>query len=109
MSGRYVLRPKALQDLDAQAEYLATKASSAIGHRFLFAAHQTFTLLASEPGIGWLSKLEHPHLSQMRIFRVSGFKRILVLYLPCDGGIEILRVVHSSRNLEAFLSREGFD
>jgi len=43
----------------------------------------------------------------MRVFRVSGFEKILVLYLPRTEGIEILRVVHGSRNLRALLAREG--
>ena len=71
MIGRYFVRPKADQDLDQQAEYLATHASPEVGHRFLLAAHETFALLASEPGMGWRSRLKHPDLSQMRVFRVT--------------------------------------
>jgi hypothetical protein len=48
-------------------------------------------------------------LSQMRIFRVSRFERTLILYLPNADGIEVLRVVHGSRNLQALLSREGIE
>ena len=51
MIGRYFVRLKADQDLDEQAEYLATHANPEIGHRFLMAAHETFALLASEPGM----------------------------------------------------------
>jgi plasmid stabilization system protein ParE len=79
---RYLVRPKADQDLEQQAEYLATYASPKIAHRFLVAAHETFAFLASEPGMGWRSKLRNPDLSQMRVFRVTGFEKILVLYLP---------------------------
>ncbi len=109
MIGRYFVRPKADQDLDEQAEYLATHANPEIGHRFLMAAHEMFALLASEPGMGWRFKLKHPHLSQMRVFRVPGFEKILLLYLPHAEGIDILRVVHGSRNLQVLLAREGID
>jgi toxin ParE1/3/4 len=109
VSGRYFLRPKADRDVDDQAEYLATHASPEVGHRFLMAAHETFALLANEPGMGWRSKLTHPQLSRMRVFRVSGFEKVLVLYLPYAEGIEILRVIHGSRNLHALISREGID
>lgn len=37
MSARYFIRPKADQDLDDQAYYLAHKATAALGHRFLVA------------------------------------------------------------------------
>ena len=106
MSGRYFIRPKADKDLDEQAFYLAQKTSPETGHRFLVAAHETFTLLATQPGIGWHSRLKHPDLIALRVFRVSGFERMLVFYIPVSGGIEILRVIHGSRNLLSILTRE---
>lgn len=109
MGNRYLLRPKADRDLDDQADYLADVASPEVAHRFLVAAHETFALLANQPRMGWRSKLRHPQLSQMRIFRVSRFERTLILYLPNADGIEVLRVVHGSRNLQALLSREGIE
>jgi len=42
----------------------------------------------------------------MRVFRISGFEKMLVLYLPRSSGVEIVRVIHGSRDLEAFLLRE---
>lgn len=107
MSPRYVVRPKADQDLDDQAYYLATEAGSEVGHRFLLAAHETFGLLATQPQIGWHPRLKHAALASLRVFRVSGFEKMLLLYLPRLDGVEILRVVHGSRNLQALLRREG--
>jgi len=109
VSARYVVRPKADQDLEDQAYYLATVASPAIGHRFLVAAHETFALLATQPEMGWHSRLKHPGIASLRVFRVSGFEKILTLYRPRPDGVEILRVVHGSRNLRALLRREGLD
>ncbi|MEX2261961.1 MAG: type II toxin-antitoxin system RelE/ParE family toxin [Bryobacteraceae bacterium] len=109
MNGRYVVRPKADQDLEDQAYYLATEVSPETGHRFLVAAHETFALLATQPNIGWHSRLKHRSLSSLRVFRVSGFERILVLYRPQPDGIEILRVVHGSRNFPVLLRREGLE
>lgn len=106
MSAQYVLRPKADQDLDQQAYHLATQASPETGHRFLVAAHETFALLASRPHIGWHLRLPHSRLTLLRAFRISGFEKMLVLYLPSASGVEVLRVVHGSRDLEAFLRRE---
>ena len=105
----YVIRPKADRDLDDQAFYLATEASPEVGHRFLLAAHETFTLLAANPRMGWHARLKHPQLTEMRVFRVSGFEKILVFYQPRKNGVEILRVVHASRNIQALLRREGVE
>ncbi len=46
-------------------------------------------------------------MESLRVFRVSAFERTLVLYLPRPDGVEILRVVHGSRNLEAIFRTEG--
>jgi toxin ParE1/3/4 len=95
--------------LDDQAYYLATKANPAVGHRFLVAAHDTFALLATQPEMGWRSRLDRTELKSLRVFRVSGFGRMLILYRPQQAGVEILRVVHSSRNLNLLLRREGLE
>ena len=105
--GRYVIRPKA--DLDDQAYYYATVASPAVGHGFLVAAHDTFAPVATQPDMGWHSHVRHSALKSLRVFRVEGFESILVLHLPLLDGVEILRVVHGSRDLQALLRREGLD
>ena len=108
MSGRYLLSPKADRDLDDQAFYLAAEASVEVGHRFLVSAHETFALLATQPEMGWRLHLQHPDLIQLRVFPISHFENILLLYLPRNDGVDILRVVHGSRDLRTLLLREGF-
>jgi toxin ParE1/3/4 len=103
----YVVRPKADFDLDEQAYYFATKAGPELGHRFLLAAHETFSLLATHPQMGWHARLKNPVLASLRVFRVTGFEKMLVLYRPSPAGVEILRVIHGSRNIAALLRREG--
>jgi toxin ParE1/3/4 len=107
--GQYVVLPKADQDLDDRAYYYATEASPEVGHRFLVAAHDTFALLAMHPLLGWYFRLRHRNRETLRVFRVTGFKKILILYRPLPDGVEVLRVVHGSRNLQALLRREGVE
>jgi toxin ParE1/3/4 len=102
---RYLIRPGADGDLDDQAYYYATSASAEVGHRFLLAAHDTFSLLATQPDMGWDASLRHPDLKSLRVFRVKGFERMLVLYLPLLDGVEIVRVIHGSRDLQELLNR----
>ena len=106
MKPRYLLRPKADQDLDEHAYYLAREGSPDVGHRFLLAAHETFALLATRPQMGWHFHSKLAELQDLRVFRVSGFERMLVLYLPRSSGVEILRVIHGSRDLQRVLRRE---
>lgn len=102
---RYLVRPRADEELDDQAYYYATKANADVGHRFLVAAHDTSALLATQPDMGWNAGLKRPALKFLRVFRVKDFERILVLYLPMPDGVEILRVVHGSRDLQTLLHR----
>jgi toxin ParE1/3/4 len=81
--------------------------SAELGHRFLVAAHDTFALLATQPNMGWRSRIKRLGLEELRLFRVKGFEIILIFYLPLPNGVEVLRVVHGSRNLQALLRREG--
>jgi len=106
---RYIIRPKAGQDLDDHAFFLAERTNSELGHRFLASAHETFALLAKQPHIGWTPRVRNPGLRALRMFLVTGFKRILILYRPLDHGIEVLRVVHGSQNLQRLFKREGVE
>ena len=103
----YFIRPKADQDLDEQAFYLSTVGCPEVGHRFLLAAHETFTLLSSQPGMGWSANLRFPELTSLKLFTISGFEKMLVLFQPVENGTEILRVIHGSRNLLLLLKREA--
>ena len=109
MSNRYFIRPKADQDLDEQAVYLSTVGSPEVGHRFLLAAHETFTALSNQPGMGWSAHLRFRELTSLRLFTITGFDKMLVLYRPIANGIEVLRVIHGSRNLLLLLKLEGVE
>jgi toxin ParE1/3/4 len=104
-----LVRPKADQDIEEHAAYLAEVAGLDTGHRFLLAADETFLLLSRNPGIGWRPRLHSVQLQGLRIFSISGFEKVLAFYRPLDGGIEILRVVHGSRNLLQFFRSEGIE
>jgi toxin ParE1/3/4 len=108
VSARFVVKPKADRDLDDYADYLA-EASLDLALRFFEAASSTFALLATQPNMGWRSRVQFRGLEALRVFRVSGFEDMLILYRPLSEGVEILRVVHGSRNLRALLRREGIE
>lgn len=105
MSGYYSVKPKADRDLDEHADYLAERATSEVALRFLDAARSAFALLATQPSIGWNARLRRSSLRSLRVFRVRGFEKMLILYRPLADGIDVLRVVHGSRNLQALFRR----
>ncbi|MCC6344468.1 MAG: type II toxin-antitoxin system RelE/ParE family toxin [Bryobacterales bacterium] len=109
MSAWYVVKPKADRALDAYADYLADAASLDVALRFFDQAYKTFALLAGQPNMGWRSRSKSTTLEGLRVFRISGSEHMLILYRPDPEGLEILRVIHGSRNLQALLRRDGLE
>jgi toxin ParE1/3/4 len=107
VSPRFVIRPKAERDYEGLAVYYATEGSAEIGKRFLAAVHDTFKLLAANPNLGWRPEVTLARLKGVRSFRVGHFERVLVFYRQLPKGIEILRVLHGARNIEAMFRRRG--
>ena len=103
MTGHYHVLPAADRDLDDQAAYLATEANLDTALRFYDAASVTFGKIASMPGIGEQWPSAHPRLAGLRIWRIEGFERHLIVYRARDDGIEIVRVVHGARDIDAVL------
>ena len=101
MSGSYFVKPRATLDVENQGGYYAIHFGMETTHRFIQAAHETYALLARYPKIGWAPRFGLRTMKVLRVFRVNGFAPMLILYRPLENGVEILRVVHGSRNLRA--------
>lgn len=87
-------------DLDEIAAYLQT-ANPHVAIRFLEAADRTFARLAAMPGLGSSIESDRPALTGTRLWPVRGFKNHLILYRTRADGIEVIRIVHGSRDLES--------
>jgi len=97
----YSIRPKADLDIDEIADYLTEQSSLNTALRFLSEAHQSFALIARQPGIGWRCKMHNPRLKTVRVFRVSApFENYLIFHQRRGIRIEILRLLHGSQDLE---------
>ena len=107
MTVRYVVKPKAALDLDGQAGYISAQGNIEGGFRFLGAARETFELLDIHPNLGWHSRLKYSALKSLRVFRVKGHEYMLIFYRPISQGVEIVRVVHGSRNLTTLFRRRS--
>jgi plasmid stabilization system protein ParE len=101
VSTRYVIRPNADQDLDQQAYYPATEAGPETGHRFLVADSRNLRLALDPAPDGLASSSTEPGVASLRVFRISGFEKMLVLYTHLSSGVEIVRVILGSRDLRS--------
>jgi toxin ParE1/3/4 len=97
-----IVLPQAKDDARDIDHYLAERSSSA-ADRFTKSLQSTIELQASipTPGIPWPSY--NPALAGLRWTRVKGFPKYL-LFLRTHGNVmEIIRILHSSRDLDALL------
>jgi toxin ParE1/3/4 len=102
---RILKREPAKRDLIAQWVWYAENASIEAADRFLAAAEANLAMLVTQPQGGLRTFFMNPELQEMRRFPVTrGFEKILLFYFPTEDGIDLVRVVHASRDLERLLA-----
>jgi toxin ParE1/3/4 len=106
MTGHYHVLPAADRDLDDQAAYLAAEASLETALRFYDAASLTFSNIASMPGMGERWPSANPRLAGLRVWRIKGFEKHLIFYRESEDGIDIIRILHGARDIDAILEAE---
>lgn len=107
MSG-FDLAPAARDDLDEIHAYIAADNPQA-ADEVREAAFATFAILARTPGLGRVRHFKHSLLTGLRSFGVRPFSNYLVFYREREKRVEIVRVLHGARNLDAIFGddREG--
>jgi toxin ParE1/3/4 len=97
-----VRRPAAQRDLAEAAAYLVTEGGSALSHRFLDELEAAFRRLCSFPHLGKRWPTTNRELTGIRRWPLAHFP-YSVFYLPTETTIEIVRVLHNSRDLPPLL------
>lgn len=100
-------RPQATRDLLDIAVHLAEESGNDdLAFRFLAAAESTFNRLAAVPEMGAVRDYGDERLEGLRMWPVPGFQNHLIFYRPVVGGVEVIRVLHAKRDIEALFRRE---
>ena len=95
-----VIRPEGLADIDAPAEYYASKENVELGLRFYDAIERPLARLVEQPHLGSVQERLRGRLLGCRRWPVvKPFQVHHVLYLPSDTHVEVLRVLHAARDL----------
>jgi toxin ParE1/3/4 len=102
---RLLVRHLAKSDLVEQAKYIAGDSLDA-ALRFLDAAEAAFERLRQTPGIGRRRQFTRRELAGVRSWPVQWFEKHVIFYREAGGGVEILRVLHTSRDLPSILGPE---
>jgi toxin ParE1/3/4 len=74
--------------------------------KFLYASEEAFRDLAAMPEMGSPREFKNSSLKALRMWSVLGFRKHLIFYLPKEDGIEVIRVLHGSRDLVALFEED---
>jgi toxin ParE1/3/4 len=96
---RILKRETATRDLIEQFVWYAESASLEVADRFLTSAQNTLERLAAAPESGAPVEVTREELVGLRRWPVKGFEKILLFYIPLSDGIDLVRVLHGSRDL----------
>ena len=103
---RIIRRPRARADIHEQASRIA-HAKREAGRRFLAEVKRSLELAADMPGMGAARPRLNPALRGLRMFPVAaGFDSHLLFYRPIRDGMELVRVLHGARDIEAIMKAE---
>jgi toxin ParE1/3/4 len=106
MKWRLALGPQADRDINNHFEHIA-KDSLEAAVRFYEAAFRALDVLRRHPHIGPTRQFQHPQLNDIRIWLVKDFRNILSSTAPLNERVEILRVLHASRDIDNIFSDKG--
>lgn len=98
--------PRARLDLVEQFLYLADQATVTVAERYLTAVDRTCARLAKQPLSGTAYDSGVARLAGMRHAPVSGFAPYVLFYMPRGDGIDVVRILHGSRNVEDVFTQE---
>jgi toxin ParE1/3/4 len=99
MSGQYLIRPRALADIDRYAGYIARFDRDA-ADRFVDAVEAACRRLAEMPGLGGPCELKARRFADWRTWVVTGFENYVIYYRESSGGVEVMRVLHGAMDAE---------
>jgi toxin ParE1/3/4 len=97
-----VLQPRAKADLSEIWEFIADDSDDQ-ADAFIDLIDQKFQLLAQQNGLG---RRRDELAEGLRSFSVG---RYVIFYLPIPGGVQIVRVLHGARDIEAALTKPVAD
>ena len=71
--------------------------------RFALAIDTSFDRLLETPDLGFVGQFADTRLHDVRCWQVRGFQNHLIYYRITTDGIEVLRVLHGSRDADQLL------
>ena len=96
------LTEAARNDIETIIDYYLLEAGVEVALSFTRAWQSTLSVLARHPGIGSPRFAREVRIEGLRVWSLRGFPH-LVLYLLDDDGPEVIRILHSARDIPSTL------
>ena len=100
MSLKIVIHDEARYDAIDIAYSIAENSLQA-SYEFVEEIDRAFARLAEMPGIGVIRTYNNSKYKGMRMSPIPNFPKYLIFYRPTETDLEILRVLHSARDIES--------
>ena len=98
--------PAATADVEESALFYLLEASEAVAARFEDAVQEAFAWILENPTSGAPREYVSLRLSDLRMWPVRGFEKHLVFYRQNEDSVEVVRVLHGARDIEAVFEGE---
>ena len=102
MSHNVIRRPQSVRDVEEIFVYIALDNLDA-GNRFLLATEECYKRLAEFPFVGTERRFANERWDNLRKWQIPKFEKYLIYYTVSEDTVEIVRVFHSSRDIEELL------
>ena len=99
----FTIRPLAWSEINAQVDYFEDQAGLHIAESFLEQLILTFKALSEMPRMGTPCGFRRPSLNHLRRWPVKDFENWLIFYQPKRDGVEVVHVLHGSRDILSLL------
>jgi toxin ParE1/3/4 len=103
MSYEIFKRPQAERDIEECFVYIAENNLDTAVY-FLVAVEDSLERLADFPLLGKKREFRDTRFQDVRMWSVKGYENYLIFYAATNETIEVIRVLHSSRDIEDLFS-----
>jgi toxin ParE1/3/4 len=99
-----IISPEARSDLNDYYNYVAQTNQDAALELF-DSARKTFADLARLPGMGKRYTIPNNPQHELKQWHIKGFRKYLIFYRVQENAIEIVRILHSSQDIDRILKQ----
>ena len=103
---RLSYQPDFLESISEQAEYLGREGGFSLAARFIEAVQETTEQIRQMPFLGFTREFRNSKLQNVRVWRVKGFEKYLIFYVPKEDRIEFFYLIHSARDYAKLFDEE---